>query len=61
MTPPSEVSMRCWTAQLERADALVFGRVTCEPMVPAWRRPTGPQPDRGTNLNLRPLKVLALI
>jgi hypothetical protein len=53
--------MRCWTAQLERADALVFGRVTCEPMVPAWRRPTGPQPDRGTNLNLRPLKVLALI
>ncbi len=38
--------MRYWTAGLERADALLFGRVTYEMMESAWRRPvTGPWPD----------------
>ncbi len=38
--------MRCWTGQLERADALVLGRVTCEVVEPAWRKPaTGTWPD----------------
>jgi hypothetical protein len=32
--PPDEESMRYWTAQLERADALLFGRVTYEMNVP---------------------------
>ena len=31
--------MRYWTAQMQRADALVFGRVTYEMMESAWRRP----------------------
>jgi dihydrofolate reductase len=31
--------MRYWTAQMERADALLFGRVTYEMMQSAWRRP----------------------
>lgn len=31
--------MRFWTAELERADALLFGRVTYEMTVSAWRRP----------------------
>ena len=26
--PPDEESMRYWTAEMERADALLFGRVT---------------------------------
>ncbi len=44
--PPDEESMRFWTAQLQRADALLFGRVTYEMMESAWRRPeTGPWPD----------------
>ena len=30
--PPDEESMRYWTAEMERADALVFGRVTYEMM-----------------------------
>ena len=38
--PPDEESMRYWTAQMERADALLFGRVTYEMMESAWRRPT---------------------
>ncbi|MFF2053298.1 dihydrofolate reductase family protein [Leifsonia sp. NPDC058194] len=38
--PPDEESMRFWTAELERADALLFGRVTYEMMESAWRRPT---------------------
>ena len=43
---PDEESMRYWTAQLERADALLFGRVTYEMMESAWRQPaTGPWPD----------------
>lgn len=44
--PPDEESMRYWTAQLERADALLFGRVTYEMMEAAWRQPaTGAWPD----------------
>jgi len=37
--PPDEESMRYWTAQLERADAMLFGRVTYEMMESAWRKP----------------------
>lgn len=37
--PPDEESMRFWTAELERADALLFGRVTYDMMESAWRRP----------------------
>src|SRR5215210_2058880 len=40
---PDEESMRYWTAQLGRADALLFGRVTYQMMESAWR-----QPARGT-------------
>lgn len=44
--PPDEESMRFWTAQMERADALLFGRVTYEMMESAWRKPpTGEWPD----------------
>jgi hypothetical protein len=44
--PPDEESMCYWTAQLERADALLFGRVTYEMMASAWQRPaTGAWPD----------------
>lgn len=31
--------MRYWTAEMERADALLFGRVTYQMMESAWRRP----------------------
>jgi dihydrofolate reductase len=45
--PPDEESMRYWAASLERADALLFGRVTYEMMEAAWRQPaTGTWPDR---------------
>ena len=38
--------MRHWTAQMEQADALLFGRVTYEMMEAAWRRPAdGAWPD----------------
>lgn len=38
--------MRYWTGQMERADALLFGRVTYEMMESAWRKPaTGIWPD----------------
>jgi dihydrofolate reductase len=38
--------MRYWTAEMERADALLFGRVTYEMMQSAWRKPaTGIWPD----------------
>jgi dihydrofolate reductase len=37
---PDEESMRFWTAEMERPDALIFGRVTYEMMEAAWRRPT---------------------
>jgi len=44
--PPDEESMRHWTAQMERADSLLFGRVTYEMMESAWRRPaSGTWPD----------------
>jgi len=38
--------MHYWTAEMERADALLFGRVTYEMMESAWRKPvTGTWPD----------------
>jgi len=38
--------MRYWTAAMQRADALLFGRVTYEMMESAWRLPpTGTWPD----------------
>lgn len=44
--PPDEESMRYWTEQMGRADALLFGRVTYEMMESAWRRPvTGIWPE----------------
>jgi dihydrofolate reductase len=44
--PPDEESMRFWTAEIERADALLYGRVTYEMMESAWRKPvTGVWPD----------------
>jgi dihydrofolate reductase len=44
--PAGEESDRYWAANLERADALLFGRVTYEMMEAAWRRPaTGTWPD----------------
>ncbi len=43
---PDEESMRYWTAEIERADALLYGRVTYEMMESAWRRPAaGVWPD----------------
>jgi dihydrofolate reductase len=44
--PPDDESMRYWTAEMEQADALLFGRVTYEMMQAAWRRPaSGIWPD----------------
>lgn len=44
--PPDDESMRYWTAEIERADALLFGRTTYEMMQAAWRRPaSGEWPD----------------
>jgi dihydrofolate reductase len=44
--PPDAESMRYWTAQLERADALLFGRVAYEMMASGWQKPaTGTWPD----------------
>src|SRR5690349_20297672 len=44
--PPDVDSMRFWTAEIQRADALLFGRVTYEMMESAWRKPaTGEWPD----------------
>ena len=43
--PPDDESMRYWTSEMERADALLFGRVTYEMMESAWRKPaTGEWP-----------------
>jgi dihydrofolate reductase len=43
---PDEESHRYWAAELERADALLFGRVTYEMMEAAWRQSaTGTWPD----------------
>ncbi|MHC2998418.1 dihydrofolate reductase family protein [Microbacterium sp. HJ5] len=39
--PPDEESMAYWTAEMQRADALLLGRVTYEMMESAWRRPPG--------------------
>jgi dihydrofolate reductase len=36
---PDDESMRYWTAAMERADALIFGRVTYQMMESAWRKP----------------------
>jgi dihydrofolate reductase len=44
--PPDEESMRYWAAEMERADALLFGRVTYQMMESAWRKPaSGTWPD----------------
>ncbi|MCC2592887.1 dihydrofolate reductase family protein [Tessaracoccus sp. OS52] len=44
--PPDEESMRYWTDQMRRDDALLLGRVTYEMMQAAWRKPTtGPWPE----------------
>ena len=44
--PPDEESMGYWTAAMERADAVLFGRVTYQMMESAWRRPaTGTWPE----------------
>lgn len=44
--PADEESHRYWAASLERADALLLGRVTYEMMEGAWRRPaTGTWPE----------------
>lgn len=43
---PDEESMAYWTAEMQRADALLLGRVTYEMMESAWRRPaSGVWPD----------------
>ncbi len=38
--PPDDESMRYWTDEMTRADALLFGRTTYEMMQSAWRRPS---------------------
>ena len=44
--PPDEESMRYWTEAMERADALLLGRVTYRMMESAWREPaTGSWPE----------------
>lgn len=43
---PDEESMQYWTAEMERADAQILGRVTYEMMESAWRKPdSGVWPD----------------
>ena len=43
---PDPESMAYWTAEMRRADALIFGRTTYEMMQGAWRRPAaGGWPD----------------
>lgn len=43
---PDEESMGYWTAEMERPDALIYGRVTYQMMESAWRKPaTGTWPD----------------
>ena len=44
---PDEDSYRYWVESLERADALLFGRVTYEMMEAGWRRPVpaGARPE----------------
>ena len=44
--PPDEESMAFWTADMTRADAVIFGRTTYQMMEAAWRRPpSGTWPD----------------
>jgi dihydrofolate reductase len=44
--PPDGESMRYWADEMERADALILGRVTYGMMESAWRRPaTGEWPE----------------
>lgn len=44
--PPDEESMAYWTTEMQRADALILGRVTYQMMESAWRRPAdGAWPD----------------
>ena len=44
--PPDEESMQYWTAAMDPADALLFGRVTYLMMESAWRKPaTGSWPE----------------
>ncbi|MDQ0727238.1 dihydrofolate reductase family protein [Microbacterium sp. W4I20] len=44
--PPDEEFMRFWTAEMERSDAELYGRVTYQMMESAWRRPAdGVWPD----------------
>ena len=51
--PPDEDSMRYWTDEMARADALLFGRVTYEMMESAWRKPaSGTWPDWVTEWQL---------
>ena len=43
---PDDESHRYWAASMERADALLFGRVTYQMMDEAWRKPAnGEWPD----------------
>lgn len=37
--PPDEESMSYWTGEVQRAGALLYGRVTYQMMESAWRRP----------------------
>ncbi|MBT2473793.1 dihydrofolate reductase family protein [Microbacterium sp. ISL-103] len=43
---PDEELMQYWTAEMQRADAVIYGRTTYEMMQSAWRRPaSGQWPD----------------
>lgn len=43
---PDEELMRFWTAEIERSDVVLYGRVTYQMMESAWRRPeSGVWPD----------------
>ena len=44
--PPDAESMRYWAAEMARADALLFGRVSYGMMESAWRKPADGWPDR---------------
>jgi dihydrofolate reductase len=44
--PPDKASMQYWTTEMQRPDALLFGRVTYGMMESAWRKPaSGIWPD----------------
>ena len=64
--PPDEESMRYWTAEMERADALLFGRVTYEMMEGYWpavargdEEATPAMRDWATKLETKPKYVLS--